>query len=177
MMKKILLAIMLISLSCKKDTNKCSHSESSYLQAFLTGNEDNLPPANPFIYFYIRLADDKVMEVSNNALQHLYDTNYHNKIKSDEFLCLLYGEHLFIDKDIQKKYEQRCIIVEINKNIINLSAKQLVDQFCIMKSNKLLLKSDLSDNIKISVLYKLFQSQYYISFDDSTGYYIISKHL
>lgn len=175
-MRFIYLCLFFSLLSCSTKSDKCSDSEN-YLKEFAKGSDEKLPPANPFINFFLRLDNNKIGQFNNIILQHLYYSHYKDELKFDDFICSLYHNKLILDEAVLKEYESELIIFKLDEKIFNLSIQKLTTNFCTEKGSNLILNNNLSDDVKMSVLYTFFKKRYFITFNDSNGYYIISNSL
>ncbi|KAF2519343.1 hypothetical protein E0W68_03045 [Flavobacterium salilacus subsp. salilacus] len=161
-MKKIIIYLFIIMIfSCNQSKTKECVVSKKYLTEFSKGTDNNSPPLNPFLIFFIEIENNQVLELNNIALHDFYNTFYREEFSLEEFLCLIYNNNITIDKSFLKRYENRFKSYEVNLNSLT-NLQDLRVKYFKSKGNTLILKNNLEENLRVSILYSFFKDQYYI---------------
>lgn len=171
-MKNLIVSILLLFfvVSCNKPTfNK------EFIQKLsISINEKNDDSKLSFSLLYVKSSKGNVICTDVLGLYCAYDENFLNKgLTFDDFLYKLLNHNITVDEN---DFCNNDFIKFIpNARLMNEDVNSILKKYFFKQGKKYFLYPIEDVNVKHGVLFKMYQSDYLIFFDDYSGVYSIEK--
>jgi len=165
--------ILLFMVCCISCNTKHDISFNQNLIKSISEEDENLPSRFFNSLFFCKCQNEEILILSVYELREVYLKEYkHTNYK--DFLTELFNQKLLVNCNIQDK--QIRINEEVKKNYLKMPLKEFLNLYCTKKKeNIFIIKNNMPDESKNTILYFLFINNYITNIDDYSGTYVIKK--
>lgn len=174
--KLLVIIFSFLLCACSKELK----NDKKFIENLSNDVDFDLPLYNESLKIFIN-KDDTIYATSLRELYFIKNKNYKDYKDFDSFLINAINDNLLSKSDLIKNSDfnfvlDKTVMEDYNNNGINY----LINKYCEKSDskNKYYILSNLSFNIKRSLMYFFFKNNYYVMHNDHSGKYVlISKNL
>lgn len=174
---RILFSILFLCIlfySCKKDKDLASHN---YLIEYLSKEGPEVWPSYSHIIIFCKCDNGKIGYLDVSGLRKGFNVPKYNELGYSKYITDAINLELVMDSI--ETYTSFTINDTISKVYNDISFDRFLKKYTDqeLSNGEYKLKNDLSYNSTLTLMYYLYQNNYYCYFDDLVGSYFTRKNL